>query len=64
MRAVDAAHRSGFRTNAPVGTPGAGVNAPHFVYVAKKAEKTFGIKFRGLDETISAMLASFAERGF
>ena len=61
---VDVLHASGEYPDVPKGFPGSSKDAAHMVYVASKAERVFGIKFKTREETIPATLASLKERGF
>ncbi|KAG8900558.1 methylglyoxal reductase (NADPH-dependent) gre2 [Tulasnella sp. 403] len=61
---VDALHASGERSDIPKGYPGAGKDVVNILYVADKAERTFGLKFRSKEDSAAVTLAALRERGF
>ncbi|KAG9029636.1 methylglyoxal reductase (NADPH-dependent) gre2 [Tulasnella sp. JGI-2019a] len=63
--ALDAIHKADpSLTDVPKGTPGKGKSVKGIVYLSAKAEATFGIKFKDIDEVAPATFRALMERGF
>ncbi|KIO32650.1 hypothetical protein M407DRAFT_18410 [Tulasnella calospora MUT 4182] len=60
---LDLIHEHGDHPDVPKGFPGAGKDVPRPSYLNTKAEKTFGIKFRPLQEIAVDTLTSLRENG-
>ncbi|KAG8951132.1 methylglyoxal reductase (NADPH-dependent) gre2 [Tulasnella sp. 424] len=60
---LDLIHEHGDHPDVPKGFPGAGKDVPRPAFLSAKAEKTFGIKFRSLQEITVDTLTSLRENG-
>lgn len=60
---LDLIHEHGDHPDVPKGFPGTGKGIPRREYLNGKAEKTFGIKFRSLQEVAIDTLTSLRENG-
>ncbi|KAG8951127.1 methylglyoxal reductase (NADPH-dependent) gre2 [Tulasnella sp. 424] len=60
---LDLIHEHGDHPDVPKGFPGAGKDVPRRKFLNAKAEKTFGIKFRPLQEVAIDTLTSLRENG-
>lgn len=61
---VDIIHAHGDHPDVPKGYPGAGKDVPRVEYISNKAQKTFDIKFRTLEEVSLDTLAALRAKGF
>ncbi|KAG9015707.1 methylglyoxal reductase (NADPH-dependent) gre2 [Tulasnella sp. 427] len=60
---LDIIHERGDHPDVPKGFPGAGKDVPRSTFLKDKAEKTFGIKFRSLQEISVDTLISLRQNG-
>ncbi|KAG9016260.1 methylglyoxal reductase (NADPH-dependent) gre2 [Tulasnella sp. 427] len=60
---LDIIHERGDNPDVPKGFPGAGKDVPRSTFLKDKAEKTFGIKFRSLQEISVDTLTSLRQNG-
>ncbi|KAG8951133.1 methylglyoxal reductase (NADPH-dependent) gre2 [Tulasnella sp. 424] len=61
---LDIIHAHGDHPDVPKGYPGAGKDVPRVEYISTKAQKTFDIKFRTLEEVSLDTLAALRAKGF